>query len=108
MTTTNYIFESLSSLAGSYPDTSTKFHEAEQGKATHRQYEDLEGNSVSIFTDNLIKVLDTAIMSNNKHLLTKEQEAYFIRYCTEADSTLSPEMVQFDTFLGTYTGGTDE
>ena len=99
------IFESLSSTVGTYPSRkNTKFYESETGKAVHREYDNLIGIDTKVFTNNFIKVLDSAIINSNKYLLTKEQVAFFDIYCEEADDILSPIMLQFDTFLGSYMG----
>jgi hypothetical protein len=102
------MFESLSSTVGIYPDRkNTKFYESETGKSVHREYSNITGTDTKVFTNNFIKVLDSAIINNNKYLLTKEQVAFFDTYCEEADDVLSPVMLQFDTFLGSYMGGTN-
>ena len=104
----NNMFESLSSTVGVYPDKkSTKFYEGETGKSIHREYDSITGVDTKVFTEKFIKVLDSAIINNNKYLLTKEQVAFFDTYCEEADDILSPVMLQFDTFLGSYMGEED-
>lgn len=102
------IFKALSSTVGIYPSRkNTKFYESETSKPVHREYSSIIGTDTKVFTENFIKVLDSAIINNNKYLLTKEQAAFFDTYCEEADDLLSPVMLQFDTFLGSYMGEED-
>jgi len=103
---TNDIYESLSTLGGKEPESSM-FFETEKGKAVHRDYQDITGYAVKAFTLNFIKILDLSIIKNNKYFMSREQQEFFEKYCTEADTVLSSEMKQFDTFLGEYRGEDD-
>lgn len=102
----NNVYESLSEL-GNTEFKTTQYLNSEQGKAIHRNYSDVTGNEIKVFTENFIKILDISIVKNNKHFMTKEQQKFFEQYCIEADNTLSNEMKQFDTFLGEYIGEDD-
>jgi len=98
-------FTALSTLGtNNTKDSYSEFYNTKDGKAVYREYESLEGTEIKKYVLNFIKVLDQAILYNNKHLMTKEQVKYFERYCTEADSSVSDEMQQLDTFLGNYLG----
>ena len=62
----------------------------------------LEGTRVS-FTTDYVRLLEDALLRDNMHVLSKEQQTHFKKYCTEADSMLSENMTQFDEYLGSYT-----
>jgi len=100
------VFESLSSLGGNDVKI-TRFKDTEDSKAVHREYKELSGSSNSVFSENFIKILDLAILKNNKNLLSEEQKKFFEQYCREAEYPLEGTMKEFDLFLGNYRGGTD-
>lgn len=86
------------------PEHSTTHYKTfDKYKAIHRgQKSILEGTRV-LFTADYVKLLEDALLRDNMHVLSKEQQTHFKKYCTEADSMLSENMAQFDEFLGSYT-----
>ena len=46
------------------------------------------------------RLFDIAILTNNKDILSKEQEQFINLYFKEADATMSTKVEQFDKFLG--------
>ena len=80
----------------------TNYKEFDRYKAVYRSQKSILGGSRVLFTPEFVSILEEAILRDNMHVLSKEQQAYFDRYCIEADGQLSADMLQFDKFLGEY------
>lgn len=65
----------------------------------------LDGKYTRIFTTDFMNLLDVCIVTNNLYVLSKEQETFFKKFLTEAESgILSDDMLQFDEYLASYIG----
>ena len=60
----------------------------------------LDGSVELEFDEKFVRLFDVAILTNNKDILSKEQERFINLYFKEADATMSAKVKQFDKFLG--------
>ena len=60
----------------------------------------LNGNIEYEFDERFARLFDIVILTNNKDILSKEQEQFINLYFKEADSVMSTKIKQFDKFLG--------
>ena len=60
----------------------------------------LDGSVELEFDEKFARLFDVAILTNNKDILSKEQEQFINLYFKEADATMSAKVEQFDKFLG--------
>ena len=60
----------------------------------------LDGSVEFEFDERFARLFDIAILTNNKDILSKEQERFINLYFKEADATMSSKVKQFDEFLG--------
>ena len=60
----------------------------------------LDGSVEFEFDENFARFFDIAILTNNKDILSKEQERFINLYFKEADATMCTKVEQFDKFLG--------
>ena len=60
----------------------------------------LDGSIECEFDEKFARLFDIAILTNNKDILSKEQEQFINLYFKEADATMSAKVKQFDKFLG--------
>ena len=60
----------------------------------------LDGSIECKFDEKFARLFDIAILTNNKDILSKEQEQFINLYFKEADTTMSTKVEQFDKFLG--------
>ena len=60
----------------------------------------LDGSVEFEFDEKFARLFDIAILTNNKDILSKEQERFINLYFKEADGTMSEKIKQFDKFLG--------
>ena len=60
----------------------------------------LDGSVEFEFDEKFARLFDIVILTNNKDILSKEQERFINLYFKEADATMSPKVKQFDKFLG--------
>ena len=60
----------------------------------------LDGSVECEFDEKFARLSDIVILTNNKDILSKEQEQFINLYFKEADATMSTKVEQFDKFLG--------
>ena len=60
----------------------------------------LDGSVEFEFDEKFARLFDVAILTNNKDILSKEQEQFINLYFKEADNVMSTKVKQFDKFLG--------
>ena len=60
----------------------------------------LDGSVEFEFDEKFASSFDIVILTNNKDILSKEQERFINLYFKEADATMSSKVKQFDEFLG--------
>ena len=60
----------------------------------------LDGSVEFEFDEKFARLFDIAILTNNKDILSKEQERFINLYFKEADGKMSEKVKQFDKFLG--------
>ena len=60
----------------------------------------LDGSIECEFDEKFARLFDIVILTNNKDILSKEQEQFINLYFKEADSVMSTKVKQFDKFLG--------
>ena len=60
----------------------------------------LDGSVECEFDEKFARLFDIAILTNNKDILSKEQERFINLYFKDADATMSVKVKQFDKFLG--------
>lgn len=60
----------------------------------------LDGSVELEFDEKFARLFDIAILTNNKDILSKEQEQFINLYFKEADGVMSTKVKQFDKFLG--------
>ena len=60
----------------------------------------LDGSVECEFDEKFARLFDIAILTNNKDILSKEQEQFINLYFKEADGIMSTKVEQFDKFLG--------
>ena len=60
----------------------------------------LDGSVKCEFDEKFARLFDVVILTNNKDILSKEQEQFINLYFKEADATMSTKVEQFDKFLG--------
>ena len=60
----------------------------------------LDGSIECEFDEKFARLFDIAILTNNKDILSKEQEQFINLYFKEADGVMSTKVEQFDKFLG--------
>ena len=60
----------------------------------------LDGSVECEFDEKFARLFDIAILTNNKDILSKEQEQFINLYFKEADDVMSTKVEQFDKFLG--------
>lgn len=60
----------------------------------------LDGSVEFEFDEKFARLFDIAILTNNKDILSKEQEQLINLYFKEADGVMSTKVEQFDKFLG--------
>ena len=60
----------------------------------------LDGSVECEFDEKFARLFDIVILTNNKDILSKEQEQFVNLYFKEADGTMSTKVKQFDKFLG--------
>ena len=58
------------------------------------------GSAEFQFDEKFARFFAIAILTNNKDILSKEQERFINLYFKEADATMSTKVEQFDKFLG--------
>ena len=70
-------------------------------------YKSISGDKVNLdgsveweFDEKFARLFDIAILTNNKDILSKEQEQFINLYFKEADGVMSTKVEQFDKFLG--------
>ena len=70
-------------------------------------YKSMSGDKVNLdgsvefeFDEKFARLFDVAIVTNNKDILSKEQEQFINLYFKEADGVMSTKVEQFDKFLG--------
>ena len=70
-------------------------------------YKPISGDKISLdgsieceFDERFARLFDIAILTNNKDILSKEQEQFINLYFKEADGVMSTKVEQFDKFLG--------
>ena len=70
-------------------------------------YKPMSGDKVNLdgsveweFDEKFARLFDIAILTNNKDILSKEQEQFINLYFKEADDVMSTKVKQFDKFLG--------
>ena len=60
----------------------------------------LDGSVEFEFNEKFARLFDIVILTNNKDILSKEQEQFINLYFKEADGIMSTKVEQFDKFLG--------
>ena len=60
----------------------------------------LDGSVEFEFNEKFARLFDIVILTNNKDILSKEQEQFINLYFKEADAVMSTKVKQFDKFLG--------
>ena len=60
----------------------------------------LDGSVECEFDEKFARLFDIVILTNNKDILSKEQEQFINLYFKEADAIMSTKVEQFDKFLG--------
>ena len=60
----------------------------------------LDGSVECEFDEKFARLFDIVILTNNKDILSKEQEQFINLYFKEADGVMSTKVDQFDKFLG--------
>ena len=60
----------------------------------------LDGSVECEFDEKFARLFDIVILTNNKDILSKEQEQFINLYFKEADGVMSTKVYQFDKFLG--------
>ena len=60
----------------------------------------LDGSVECEFDEKFARLFDIVILTNNKDILSKEQEQFINLYFKEADGVMSTKVKQFDKFLG--------
>ena len=60
----------------------------------------LDGSVECEFDEKFARLFDIVILTNNKDILSKEQEQFITLYFKEADGVMSTKVKQFDKFLG--------
>ena len=60
----------------------------------------LDGSIEMEFDEKFARLFDIVILTNNKDILSKEQEQFINLYFKEADAVMSTKVKQFDKFLG--------
>ena len=60
----------------------------------------LDGSVEFEFDEKFARLFDVVILTNNKDILSKEQERFINLYFKEADGTMCEKIKQFDKFLG--------
>ena len=70
-------------------------------------YKPISGDKVNLddsvefeFDEKFARLFDIVILTNNKDILSKEQERFINLYFKEADDVMSTKVKQFDKFLG--------
>mgnify|MGYP003540800097 CR=1 FL=1 len=70
-------------------------------------YKPMSGDKVNLvgsvereFDEKFDRLFAIAILTNNKDILSKEQEQFINLYFKEADDVMSTKIAQFDKFLG--------
>lgn len=79
-----------------------QYKDFEKYKAINRNQKSILTGTRVLFTPDYVMLLELALLRDDMHLLGKEQQTHFKKYCTEANTMLSDEMKQFDEFLGSY------
>ena len=59
----------------------------------------LDGSVECEFDEKFARLFDIVILTNNKDILSKEQEQFINLYFKEADGVMSTKVEQFDKFL---------
>ena len=60
----------------------------------------LDGSVEHEFDEKFARLFDIVILTNNKDILSKEQEQFINLYFKEADGVMSTKVKEFDKFLG--------
>ena len=60
----------------------------------------LDGSVEYEFDERFARLFDIVVLTNNKDILSKEQEQFINLYFKEADGVMSTKVKQFDKFLG--------
>ena len=60
----------------------------------------LDGSIECEFDEKFARLFDIVILTNNKDILSREQEQFINLYFKEADGVMSTKVEQFDRFLG--------
>ena len=60
----------------------------------------LDGSVEQEFDERFARLFDIVILTNNKDILSKEQEQFINLYFKEADGVMSTKVNEFDKFLG--------
>lgn len=76
------------------------FNKFESYKPISGDKVNLDGSIEYEFEEKFARLLDIAILTNNKDILSKEQEQFINLYFKEADGVMSTKVDQFDKFLG--------
>ena len=101
----------------------THYKEFDRYKAVFRNQKSVLGGTRALFTPEFVAILEEALLRDNVHVMGKEQQAYFDKYCAEAQAhmdmypngtyntgqygintapAMSESIKQFDEFLGSY------
>ena len=80
--------------------TVSQFNMFETYKPMSGDKVNLDGSVECEFDERFARLFDIAILTNNKDILSKEQEQFINLYFKEADGVMSTKVYQFDKFLG--------
>ena len=80
--------------------TLSQFNMFESYKPFSGDKVNLDGSVECEFDEKFARLFDIAILTNNKDILSKEQERFINLYFKEADGVMSTKVDQFDKFLG--------
>ena len=78
----------------------SQFNMFESYKSFSGDKVNLDGSVEFEFDEKFARLFDIAILTNNKDILSKEQEQFINLYFKEADDVMSTKVKQFDRFLG--------
>ena len=78
----------------------SQFNMFETYKSISGDKVNLDGSVEFEFDEKFARLFDIAILTNNKDILSKEQEQFVNLYFKEADDVMSAKVKQFDKFLG--------
>ena len=78
----------------------SQFNMFESYKSFSGDKVNLDGSVEFEFDEKFARLFDIVILTNNKDILSREQEQFINLYFKEADTTMSTKVKQFDKFLG--------